>query len=168
MKSSSKTNIFIIDDDKVLTKAVKNELEKNFSEYKVRISTFEAGEKITFEGGNQPDVAIVDFHLNGGSKNTMDGVKVIAMIKSKSPETEVVMFTGEESADIAVKAMHQGAHDYVVKNDNMFRKLNMAVYQCLKLKELKEELNLQKKLSYLSVILISLFVGVATTVSVLS
>lgn len=168
MTSNRAISIHIIDDDKLLTKALKNELEKTFAQYNVEISTFETGELYALSAEEKPDVVVVDYHLNSKFKDAMNGVKIVNKIKRDSPDTEIVMFTSEENAEIAVKAIQQGVHDYVVKNDTMFRKLNMAVYQCLRLKELKEELRLQKKLSYISVIIITLLIGVSTTISILA
>ncbi|MGZ3883030.1 MAG: response regulator [Bacteroidia bacterium] len=161
-------NIHIIDDDKLLTTALKNELEKTFAKYNVEISAFETGEAYELSKTKTPDVAVVDFHLNSKFKDAMNGVTLVNKIKKENPDTEVVMFTSEDNAEIAVRAIHQGVHDYVVKNNTMFRKLNMAVYQCMRLKELKEELRLQKKLSYISVIIITLLIGVSATISLIA
>ena len=168
MKSNTITSIFIIDDDKLLTRTMKNELEQNFGKFNVEITTFESGEAVDVTKNNQPDVAIIDFHLNSENKTAMNGVKIIDMFRKKSPDTEIIMFTGEDNATIAVTAMHHGAHDYVVKDDSMFSKLNMAIYQCLKLKELKQELQLQKKLSYVSVAVLTLIIAIGLSISIIA
>lgn len=144
MATNSQISIFIVDDDKMLGKALKNEIEKTFPKFNPVITTFESGEECQKAMGSKPNLAIVDYHLDSKIKNAMDGVKTIDMIKKNSPNTEVIMFTSEEKADIAVKAMHHGAHDYIVKNEFMFRKLNMSILQCLKLKELKTEVSKSK------------------------
>lgn len=168
MNSNGTTNIHIIDDDRMLIQAIKNEIEKNFSDVNVQVSVFENGEVYAVAAKDKPDVAIIDFHLDSKYKDAMNGVKVIDFIKKRSADTEVVMVTGEENAEIAVRAMHHGAHDYIVKNDNMFRKLNMAVYQCLKLRDLKEELKMQKKISYISAVILTLLIGTITTISLVA
>ncbi|MES2132288.1 MAG: response regulator [Bacteroidota bacterium] len=155
MEARDRITIFVIDDDKMLTMALKNDIEKTFAQYNAVVSTFEAGEQTSMFIKNGPDIAIVDYHLNSKNKDAMDGVRIIDMIKKESPDTEVIMFTSEEHAEIAVKALHHGAHDYVVKNDFMFRKLNMSVMQCIKLKQLKADIRSQKiKTSVLAVSLV--------------
>ena len=141
MTTKDEINIFIVDDDKMLVKALKNEIEKTFPKLNPVVTAFESGEECQKSISSKPTLAIVDYHLDSKIKNAMDGVKTIDMIKKHSPNTEVIMFTSEEKADVAVKAMHHGAHDYIVKNEHMFRKLNMSILQCLKLKDLKNEVS---------------------------
>ncbi len=141
MAANNQINIFIVDDDKMLAKALKNEIEKTFPKLNPFISTFESGEECQKAIASKPDLVIVDFHMDSKVKNAMDGVKTIDMIKKHSPNTEVIMFTSVEKAETAVKAMQHGAHDYIVKNEHMFHKLNMSILQCLKLKDLKSEVN---------------------------
>lgn len=159
MNTQNPTSIFIIDDDKMLASALKKDLETNFADRNLNIKTFMAGEEAKSYINEKPDLAIVDYHLNSKYKDAMNGVKTIDIIKKNSPDTEVIMFTGEDHADIATKAMQHGAHDYVVKNEMMFRKLKMSVYQCLKLKELKKEIKLQKVKERVLFIAIALMLG---------
>lgn len=159
MEAKDRITIFVIDDDKMLTMALKNDIEKTFAQYHAVVSTFEAGEQIDSFANSRPDVVIVDYHLNSKYKDAMNGVKVIDMIRKESPDTEVIMFTSEEHAEIAVKALHHGAHDYIVKNDFMFRKLNMSVMQCIKLKQLKADVKSQKIKTNILAISLTLMAG---------
>jgi two-component system response regulator HydG len=45
----------------------------------------------------------------------VDGLKVLAAAKERSPETEVILITGFGSVDTAVEAMKAGAYDYLTK-----------------------------------------------------
>jgi DNA-binding NtrC family response regulator len=53
---------------------------------------------------------LLDFHLPG-----MNGVEALAKILGKSPQTKVVLITGQSSVKIAVDAMKAGAYDYLAK-----------------------------------------------------
>ena len=44
-----------------------------------------------------------------------DGLQVLAKVKERSPETEVILITGFGSVDTAVEAMKSGAYDYLAK-----------------------------------------------------
>ncbi|MGD8504565.1 MAG: sigma-54 dependent transcriptional regulator, partial [Syntrophobacterales bacterium] len=44
-----------------------------------------------------------------------DGLQVLAAVKERSPETEVILITGFGSVDTAVQAMKSGAYDYLTK-----------------------------------------------------
>jgi two-component system OmpR family response regulator len=159
MEKQEHISMFIIDGDKMLATALKSDLERTFEDHDLKISLFETGEESTERISENPDVVIVDYSLNSKNSEAMTGVKIIDLIKQKSPGTEVIIFTEEEHADIALKAMHHGVHDYIVKNDYMFRKLNMTVLQCLKLKRLKSEIRTQRVKSNILVVSMALMAG---------
>lgn len=161
MKMSKNPSIFIVDDDKMLQKALTSEIEKAFAKQNVSVSSFETGERcinaLLKKSAVAPMVAIVDYRLDSKFPDAMNGIKTIEMIKKHSPDTEIIMLTGADSVDIAVRAMKHGAHDYIVKSDNIFRKLNMAIYQCIKLQELRRTLIGQRNRS-IAVILTVVFI----------
>jgi DNA-binding NtrC family response regulator len=45
----------------------------------------------------------------------MDGLEAMALIKSRSPHIPVIVITGNGSVNVAIKAMRQGAFDYIAK-----------------------------------------------------
>ncbi len=159
MEKQEHISIFIIYDDKMLATALKSDLKRTFEDHNLTISLFGTGEESEDRISENPDVVIVDYYLNSKSREVMNGVNIINLVKQKSPDTEVIIFTAEEHADIAVRTMHHGAHDYIVKNDYMFRKLNMAVLQCLKLKRLKSEIRAQRVKSNILMVSMALMAG---------
>ncbi len=166
MSKSDQLSIFIVDDDKMLAKALANELESSFSKFSPTISSFETGESCELAISQRPDIAIVDYNLDSRERDAMNGVAIIDMIKKNSPQTEVIMFTSSENAEIAVKAIQHGAHDYVVKNENVYRKLNMSVLQCYKLKEIKRDMKRQKIMGLLVLTIISFAFGAAMAIQI--
>ncbi len=60
------------------------------------------------------DIVITDIKMPG-----MDGLSLLAMVKEKSPDTEVVIITGFGSIESAVGAMKKGAAEYVTKPFNL-------------------------------------------------
>ena len=154
-------SIFIVDDDKVLSTVLKNEIRRNFPQENIVIYTFEVGELCESFMGNKPDIAIVDYHMNSYFKDAIDGIKVIDLFKKESPDTNVILFTKEENIGLAVEAFEHGAHDYVVKNEFMFRRLNVALVQCLKLRKMKQELVRQKKRGMMAVYLMTILLACA-------
>ena len=72
----------------------------------------------------------------------VDGLQVLAAVKEKSPETEVILLTGFGSVDTAVEAMKAGAYDYLTKPvdpDDLVITLKKAV----------ERLQLRRQVAYL-------------------
>ena len=166
MASNNQISIFIVDDDKMLAKAIKNEIEKTFPKLSPVITTFETGEECEKAMSGRPDLAIVDYHLDSKKRDAMDGVKTIDMIKKLNKNTEVIMFTSEERAEIAVKAMHHGAHDYIVKNDLMFRKLTMAIFQCMKLRDLKSQVGKSRTNAIILLFLLVAVIGAVAAIQI--
>ncbi len=58
----------------------------------------------------QPDLVIMDYQMPG-----MNGIEIMERIKEEQPETAVVLMTAYGSEKLAVKALRQGADDYLVK-----------------------------------------------------
>jgi DNA-binding NtrC family response regulator len=56
------------------------------------------------------DVVVTDIRMPAA-----DGFEVLAAVKSRSPDTEVVMMTGYATVQDAVEAMKRGAYDYLEK-----------------------------------------------------
>lgn len=166
MLNNSSTRIFIIDDDKIMSTVLKKEIEKTFEGAYMVVSTFDSGEQLEAYLGQMPDIAIVDYHLNSENKDAMNGLKIVEMIKKQSHATEVIMCSSEDRAEIAVKAMKAGAHDYILKNGLMFRKVNSAIFQCLRLKKLKGDLKAKAAKNNALFISLMLTLGTAAAVEV--
>jgi two-component system response regulator HydG len=56
------------------------------------------------------DVILLDLKMPG-----MDGMEVLRQVKELAPQTVVVMMTAYSSIESSVKAMKEGAYDYIVK-----------------------------------------------------
>jgi CheY-like chemotaxis protein len=64
MKTKNKTNIFIVDDNKVFTLALKADIESSFVNMPVMVHTFETGEACMKKFNEiKPQVVILDFHM---------------------------------------------------------------------------------------------------------
>ncbi len=61
-----------------------------------------------------PSIALIDLRLPD-----MSGVSVMGKIKEKSPETEVIMLTGNPDLSSAVDSVNAGAYAYLLKPYNM-------------------------------------------------
>ena len=56
------------------------------------------------------DIALVDLVTRG-----MDGMTLVKALRSRAPETSVVVLTAHASVETAVAALRHGAHDYLFK-----------------------------------------------------
>jgi two-component system, NtrC family, response regulator AtoC len=64
--------------------------------------------------GERFDIVISDLFLPD-----MNGIEILTQVKLDSPQTEVILITGHASAETAVKAMKEGAFDYITKPLNI-------------------------------------------------
>ncbi len=100
-------NILLIDDDESL---------RRVTEYNLTAAGFDvipAGsgkQGLELFSSNNPGLVITDVKLGD-----MDGLEVLAAIKNLSPETPVIVITAFGSIEMAVKAMHQGAFNFITK-----------------------------------------------------
>lgn len=56
------------------------------------------------------DVAVVDIRMPG-----MSGTELLAIIRKRWPDIAVILLTGHGTMDTAIKALKEGAHDYLLK-----------------------------------------------------
>ncbi|MHB2154749.1 ATP-binding response regulator [Calditrichota bacterium GD2] len=60
----------------------------------------------------------------------MDGLQTLRLIKKKYPETEVIVITGFATIENAIKAMKQGAFDYITKPVS-FEHVRIVLNRCI-------------------------------------
>ena len=114
-------NLFIVDDNRSMVFALKHYLTNKFGG-KLKITTFYDGESCLKNINEQTDVVILDYNLNGKNGN-----EILKEIKELNPRIEVIMLSSNENVETAVEAFRLGAKNYVVKNPNSWRKLNLLI-----------------------------------------
>ena len=88
------------------------------------------------------DIIITDLFLPDSN-----GIDILKQAKKFSPYTEVILITGHASAETAVKAMKEGAFDYITKPLN-FDELSILISKALEKRHLlTENVYLKKQLS---------------------
>ena len=136
--------IFIVDDDPVLAEMLKDHLSKMTS-YEVKI--FETGEECLKNLGEKPGIVFLDFYLNSVNKEAMDGLEVLQEIKKVDPEADVVILSGQDKIEVAVKTMQYGAFDYIVKGESAFYRAEKVVFNIYRYKKLQGNASKYKNLS---------------------
>jgi DNA-binding NtrC family response regulator len=97
----------------------------------------------------QPAICFLDYNLSSQVRDAMDGIEVLREIKSASPDTEVVMISGQDSIEVAVNSMKNGAFDYVVKGEGAFVRAEKAVFNIYRYNKLQGNANRYRKLTLL-------------------
>lgn len=124
MNGINKIKIFLVDDDVLFLKT----LEIEFLEHAdFEIETFVTGELCMENIHQMPDVVILDYYLDGVSKNVMNGIETLDQIKAFNPEIPVIMLSCQDKIDVAISCMHHKATDYVVKSETAFVRLQKII-----------------------------------------
>ena len=161
MKRKSPITIFIVDDDELMSAALKQEIEQVFLMHPIAVSIFSTGEQCELFMKNKPDLVIVNYDLNGKRDNSINGLETIKRVKSTDPHTQVLMLTRSETVEMATLALQYGIHDYIVKNAMLFEKLKLSLMQCITILELRRNMKEQVNLGIYAIIIVFLMFGVA-------
>lgn len=160
MKAKDEVAIFIVEDDKIFTLALKANIEKAFENKKIKIHSFVAGETgIEKLKEENPRVVILDYHLDSKYHDVANGIEVLDWIKKENPETCVIIITGDDNNDIALKSFHHGAHDYVFKSETIFLKINYSLSNLFKTMKHKSEARRYKNLVVGMLLCVAFLVG---------
>ena len=124
MENDTKIKLFLVDDDAVYLKS----LEIQFLDaLQFEVKTFATGELCIQNLSENPDVIILDFHLDGIDKNAMNGLKTLDIIKSINSEIPIIMLSSQDKIEVAVKCIQHNAFDYVVKSETAFLRLKKII-----------------------------------------
>jgi DNA-binding NtrC family response regulator len=137
MKNENKIKFFLVDDDALFLKS----LEIEFLEHAdFTVETYATGELCVENLSHNPDVVILDYHLDGIDKNAMNGMETLDKIKAFNPDIPVVMLSSQDKIDVAIKCMHHKAFDYVVKSETAFVRLQKIITSIFHYKKMEKEL----------------------------
>lgn len=89
------------------------------------------------------DLVLSDLRMPG-----IDGIKLLKKIKETSPETEVIIMTGQATVETAIEALKGGAYDYILKPFNV-SELSSSARKCLEYAKLKREESVFRETTYL-------------------
>ncbi len=136
MKPLSPTRIFIVEDDPVYVRLIKYVFEMN-PEHEVFI--FATGKECLDNLHLKPSIISLDYSLPD-----MDGETVMKKIQSIDHNIEVIILSGQNDVAIAVQLLKDGAHDYIVKNEETKNRLLYSI------ERLKNNIDLKKKVEVLT------------------
>ncbi len=123
-----KFTILIIDDEKNIREGLAADFEMDG--YNVRLA--ENGKQgLEFIAKGDIDLVITDLRMPGG----ISGEDVLRHVTAETPGIPVIVLTGHGSIDAAVKAMHDGAYDFLTKPLNL-EQLELIVKRALAGREL--------------------------------
>ena len=78
-------------------------------------------------------LALLDLKLPG-----LSGLELLSHLKARSPDTEVILFTGHAGLESAVQALRLGAYDYLLKSDLLLADLQAVINRALERRRLAQ------------------------------
>lgn len=112
--------IFIVEDD--VTYALLTEHRLNSLGYH-NITKFDNAKDLFANLHLNPYLILLDHNLN----EERDGIDLLKEIRSLNPSCAVFILSAQESIEIAVRSLKFGANDYLIKNDEVFDRLVIAL-----------------------------------------
>lgn len=138
MKNENKIKIFLVDDDAIFLKLLEIEFLENAD---FNIVTFQKGEHCIENLALNPDVIILDYHLDGIDKSAMNGLATMDIIKEQKPDIPVIILSSQDKIDVAINCMHHKAFDYVVKSETAFLRLQKIISTIFHYRKIEKELH---------------------------
>ena len=123
---SKKGKLLIVDDNTNILSAVKM-LTENYFE---KVTTLDSPKSlISTIQTESPDVILLDMNFHAGINTGNEGIFWLNEVNNKFPKIKVVLFTAYADIDLAVRAMKDGAFDFIVKpwnNEKLIETLQNA------------------------------------------
>jgi len=128
--------IFIVEDDPVYQRLVKYVVKMD-SDHEVYV--FSTGKDCLSNLSLKPDIVSLDYTLPD-----MTGEEVLRNIKAFDPEIGVIILSGQQDINTAVKLLREGAFDYLIKDSETKERLQNALTNIKKQIRLKREVDTLK------------------------
>ena len=134
---NDKIKLFLVDDDVLFLKSLEIEFLQHAD---FTVETFATGELCLQNLANDPDVIILDYHLDGVDKYAMNGMETLDKIKALNPDIPIVMLSCQDNVEVAISCMHHRAFDYVVKSETAFMRLQTILTTIFSYRRMEKEL----------------------------
>ena len=129
--------VLIVDDDEDILMSLKLLLKQHFADIITEKNVIQLPNLL--EKDNY-DLILLDMNFSAGLNTGNEGIYWLRTILDKDPAAVVVMMTAYGAVELAVKAIKEGATDFVLKPwDN--EKMLATLHSALKLRQSKLEIN---------------------------
>lgn len=137
MANSRIITVFLVDDNAMYLRS----LEISFmSKPYYDIKTFTTGELCIEALSLNPDVIILDYHLNSVVPDAMNGLEVLKKIRKINQHVPVVVLSAEEDPQVAANCEKLEAVEFIIKDDISFARLREIITNVFIDKQEKENL----------------------------
>ncbi|MDX5325275.1 MAG: sigma-54 dependent transcriptional regulator [Bacteroidota bacterium] len=141
-----RATILVIDDDKDVLTSARLLLKQHFQKVIVLPNPREINAVLSEE---EVDLVLLDMNFSRGDNDGREGIYWLKHIREIRPTMPVVLMTAYGEVDLAVRAIKQGAIDFVVKpwtNEKLLATLNAALQLAMSRKKIETLEHTQKTL----------------------
>ena len=131
--SAEKNMLLIVEDDPALQKQIKWSLDQFES-----VTALDREAALVQLRRHVPAVVTMDLGLPPDADGTTEGFKLLEQILAAEPDTKVIVLTGQNGQENALKAVAMGAYDFLAKPFEP-EILNLTVERAFRLFELQAE-----------------------------
>jgi len=141
-------HILVVDDERVMRDSLSEWLREDGYEV---VAVEDGAQALNKVRAGRWDVLLVDLKMPG-----MDGIEVLTEVKKFDQDIPVIIMTAYATVDSAVRAMKEGAYDYIVKPFNP-EEIGLAIRKIIAYQDLLKEniylrQELQKKYGFMDII----------------
>jgi DNA-binding NtrC family response regulator len=130
MRSPETLFVFLVDDDPLFQKAMKEYLLQKLK-YRIRVRIFSTGEECLKYLHQKPDLILLDYFLKLDSGVVRNGMDALTHIRAAHPEVPVVMLSANANLEMAVEAIKSGAYDFIAKNETVFTRVEKLAEEAI-------------------------------------
>lgn len=124
--------VVIIDDEPIIVEGLKKTVRWEDFQCQVKGVAFSGEEGLTLIRNEKPDIIFTDIQMP-----RLDGLTMIAAIKSEFPNTQIAILTGYRDFDYAQKAIRLGVARFLLKPSKMDELMEALEAMTKKLEELE-------------------------------
>jgi len=123
--------IFVVDDNMLFLRIMQKHLSEN-KQYEVSIMA--TGSDCLNRLNQKPDIISLDYTLPD-----FNGKEVLEVIRKESPDTQVIIVSGQKDITTAIELLKIGAYDYIVKGTDTREKISISIEKIIEKIELTNE-----------------------------
>jgi two-component system, NtrC family, response regulator AtoC len=126
-----KYKIFVVDDNNMFLKVMYKFLSQN---EKYEVYALSSGRECISRLNEKPDIISLDYTLPD-----FNGKEVLEKIMQMTPETQVIIVSGQNDINTAIELLKLGAYDYIVKGIDTRDKILISIEKIIEKIELTNE-----------------------------
>lgn len=130
MPDKNSATIFLVDDDPMFREMLRDKLIANNNTYE--ICEFSTGEQCLRSMDLNPDVVILDYHLDNLQKDAANGMEILKTIKEENENLPVIILSSQAKYGVAMDLIIKGAYYYIRKDEeSAFDETNKLINEVL-------------------------------------